>query len=110
HGAQPLFDAVDVDNGDAAALRHWHHHVALVAGRTDLPDWQAPGYSAWRLAERTLLNPGSQGGACYRIALTPPDGVVCDWRAGDIVEIGPRNDPAAVTRFLTGVAMDGASL
>ena len=43
-GATPLFDLVEVDNGDPAALRHWQHHLGLLAGRSDLPDWQAPVY------------------------------------------------------------------
>lgn len=108
HGALSLFDAVEVDNGDDAALRHWHHHVALFAGRTDLPDWQPPRYATWRLEQRTLLNPGSQGDPCFLVALTPPDGVACDWRAGDIVEIGPRNDPAVVADYLSILATDAS--
>ena len=54
---QPLFDRVDVDNGDAAALRHWQHHLGLLAGRGDLPDWETPAYEPWR-----LQGADSQGG------------------------------------------------
>ena len=89
-GAQPLFDRVDVDRGDPAALRHWQRHLALLAGRPDLPDWEAPAYRTWRLAERVLLNPGSAGPPCYHLALVPADGELPDWQAGDIAEIGPR--------------------
>lgn len=89
-GATPLFDLVEVDNDDPAALRHWQHHLGLLAGRSDLPDWQAPVYEPWRLAARTLLNPGSQGGPCYLLTLTPPTGQAAHWQAGDIAEIGPR--------------------
>jgi len=103
HGARPLFDAVEVDDGDDAALRHWHHHVAVFAGRTDLPDWQVPRYLTWRLDRRTLLNPGSEGGSCFLVSLTPPDASACDWRAGDLVEIGPRNDPAVVSQWLAAL-------
>ena len=74
HGAAPLFDLVEVDNGDPAALRHWQHHLGLLAGRSDLPDWQAPAYQSWRLAAREQLNPQSQGGPCYLLTLTPPTG------------------------------------
>lgn len=91
-GATPLFDLVEVDNGDPAALRHWQHHLGLLAGRSDLPDWQAPVYESWRLASRTLLNPGSQGGPCYLLTLTPPAGQTAQWLAGDIAEIGPRQE------------------
>ncbi len=89
-GAAPLFDLVEVDDGDPAALRHWQHHLGLLAGRSDLPDWQAPAYESWRLARRELLNPGSQGGPCYLLTLTPPDTGAPVWQAGDIAEIGPR--------------------
>lgn len=91
-GAVPLFDLVEVDNGDPAALRHWQHHLGLLAGRSDLPDWEAPVYESWRLADRTLLNPGSQGGPCLLITLTPPAEGSRPWQAGDIAEIGPRRE------------------
>jgi sulfite reductase (NADPH) flavoprotein alpha-component len=91
-GAAPLFDLVEVDNGDPAALRHWQHHLGLLAGRSDLPDWQAPAYQSWRLASRKRLNPGSQGGPCYLLTLTPPAGADGAWQAGDIAEIGPRRE------------------
>ncbi|PPA75144.1 oxidoreductase [Achromobacter spanius] len=89
-GATPLFDMVEVDNGDPAALRHWQHHLSLLTGRSDLPDWQAPDYEPWRLAARTLQNPGSAGGPCYLLTLTPPAHGKPSWLAGDIAEIGPR--------------------
>lgn len=91
-GAAPLFDLVEVDNGDAAALRHWQHHLGLLAGRHDLPDWEAPAYESWRLAARERLNPHSQGGPCYLLTLTPPTAGACRWQAGDIAEIGPRRE------------------
>ncbi|MFD4840542.1 sulfite reductase subunit alpha [Achromobacter sp. NPDC058515] len=89
-GATPLFDLVEVDNDDAAALRHWQHHLGLLAGRSDLPDWEAPVYDSWRLAARVQLNPHSQGGPCYLLTLTPPAEGARPWQAGDIAEIGPR--------------------
>ncbi|SSW62896.1 sulfite reductase subunit alpha [Achromobacter agilis] len=91
-GAVPLFDLVEVDNGDPAALRHWQHHLGLLAGRSDLPDWQAPAYQPWRLASRKRLNPDSQGGPCYLLTLTPPADVDSTWQAGDIAEVGPRRE------------------
>ncbi|QKQ46668.1 MULTISPECIES: sulfite reductase subunit alpha [Achromobacter] len=91
-GATPLFDLVEVDNGDPAALRHWQHHLGLLAGRSDLPDWQAPAYQSWRLAAREHLNPHSEGGPCYLLTLTPPSDAEAAWEAGDIAEIGPRRE------------------
>jgi sulfite reductase (NADPH) flavoprotein alpha-component len=91
-GAQALFDRVEVDDGDPAALRHWQGKLSVLTGVTDAPDWSRPAYGRWTLAERELLNPGSPGGEAWRVRLTPPDGGA--WQAGDILEIGPRNDPA----------------
>lgn len=108
-GAQPLFDLVEVDNGEAGALRHWQHHLGQLAGRTDLPDWSAPAYRPWRLSERALSNPGSVGGPAMRIALVPADGAALDWRAGDIAEIGPRNGAEDVARWLLASGHDGGA-
>jgi sulfite reductase (NADPH) flavoprotein alpha-component len=88
--ASPLFDLVEVNNGDEGALRHWQHHVAQLAGVATQPDWSRPAYQAWRLIERELLNPGSVGGPCFHISLVPEDAALLNWHAGDIVEIGPR--------------------
>ncbi|USQ95089.1 sulfite reductase subunit alpha [Caulobacter sp. RL271] len=96
-GAAPLFDRVEVDDGDPGALRHWQGQLSLLTGVTDAPDWSRPAYGRWTLAERRLLNPGGPGGEAWHIRLTPPDPSVGDgaaWQAGDILEIGPRNDPA----------------
>lgn len=93
-GAAPLFDRVDVDDGDPAALRHWQGQLSALTGVTDAPDWSRPAYGRWTLAERTLLNPGSPGGEAWHIRLVPADAAT--WVAGDILEIGPRNNPAEV--------------
>lgn len=107
NGAQPLFDRIEVDAGDAGALRHWQHRIGHLAGRTDLPDWSAPTYGAWQLAEREWLNIGSPGGRAYRLALTPHDPTDLMWQAGDIAEIGPRNDDVSIASWLTAAALDG---
>ena len=99
-GAEPLFDRIDVDAMDAGALRHWQHNLGVMSGRTDMPDWTAPQYQRWTLAERRHLNLGSPGGATHHIALTPPQGVQATWQAGDIVEVGPRHSPARVAEFV----------
>ncbi|RDZ29355.1 sulfite reductase subunit alpha [Lysobacter silvisoli] len=106
-GAEPLFDLVEVDNGDAGALRHWQHHLGLLAGHTELADWSAPAYAAWRLSERRHLNPGSAGGPAFHIALTPEDAANLRWQAGDIAEIGPRNGDADVAAWLAAAGLDG---
>lgn len=105
-GAQPLFDPVDVDNGDDGALRHWQHHLGVLSGAAELPDWQRPAYQRWTLRERRLLNAGSLGGPCYHLALVPPESTT--WQAGDIAEIEPRHGLATVQQWLGDAGLDGA--
>lgn len=105
-GAQALFDPVEVDREDEAALRHWQHHLAMLSGASDLPDWQAPAYQRWQLTERRLLNPGSVGEPCFHLALQPLQGSL-SWQAGDLVEIGPCHAPARVTAWLSARGLDG---
>lgn len=109
HGAAPLFDRVEVDDGDPAALRHWQGQVGLLAGVTDAPDWTRPRYGRWRLAERRRLNPGGPGDAAFHIRLEPLDGAIA-WTAGDILEVGPRNAPAEVAALLARLGLDPAAL
>jgi sulfite reductase (NADPH) flavoprotein alpha-component len=94
-GAEPLFDRVEVDDGDAGALRHWRHQLAAVAGAPVAADWAPPAFDRWRLVERSRLNPGSPGGEAWLLAFEPV-GHAPDWQAGDIAEIGlPPVDGAA---------------
>ncbi len=92
-GARPLFDRVEVDNGETGAIRHWQHQLNRITGLTDAPDWAPPLYAPWRLIERERLNgPDSPGEGLWRIALEPV-GDLHDWRAGDIAEIGVPSAP-----------------
>ena len=111
-GAEALFDRVEVDDGDPAALRHWQGQLALITGVTDAPDWSRPAYGRWTLTERRLLNPGSPGGEAWHVRLEPEDKTT--WEAGDILEIGPRNNaaeiaalglPAALADTLSGLRL-----
>ena len=106
-GAQPLFDLIEVDNGDLGALRHWQHHLGVLVGAPELPDWVAAPYQHWRLAERRHVNPGSAGGPAYALRLEPGADAGLNWQAGDIAEIGPRNAPSAVTAWLQASGLPG---
>lgn len=108
HGAQPLFDIVEVDNADESALRHWQHHLGQLGGVTDLPDWTQPRYEPWKLLERRELNPGSIGGGAFHLAIAPPAESSPAWVAGDIAEIGPQHSSQAVAALLSqaGLAAD----
>ena len=86
-GAAPLFDRVEVDDGDTGAIRHWQHQLGLLTGSTVQADWTPPAFDRWRLVERTHLNPGSPGGEAWLMAFEPV-GHAPDWVAGDIAEIG----------------------
>ncbi len=101
HAAQPLFDTVEVDNADPAALRHWQQLLGQLGGDTsDVPDWSPPAYQPWRLQERRLVNPGSVGGPVFQLQLQPEDTALLTWEAGDIAEIGPRQSPAVVAQWM----------
>ena len=105
-GARALFDPVEVDSEDEASLRHWQHHLAMLSGVSDLPDWQAPKYQRWQLIERRLLNPGSVGEPCFHLELKPLQGST-NWQAGDLVEIGPCHAPDKVATWLSSRELDG---
>jgi sulfite reductase (NADPH) flavoprotein alpha-component len=108
NGARALFDAVEVDNSDQAALRHWQQQLSTLTHQGRIADWTEPAYACWRLVSRRLLNPGSAGAPAYRIRLEPIGGDRLQWEAGDIAEVGPRHDAAAVEVLMTSrsLAMD----
>ena len=106
-GATPLFDRIEVDDGDTAALRHWQHHLGRLSGRSDLPDWSPPRYGRWRLAARRCVNPGSIGGPVFHLELMPQPGEDAQWTAGDIAEIGPEQSAHDVAAFLAAAGRDG---
>ncbi|MDB5821103.1 MAG: oxidoreductase, partial [Rhizobacter sp.] len=74
-GATPLFDRIEVDRGNEAALLRWRHEVGRIAGIGDLPDWQAPAYERWTLQGRRLLNAGSLGEQAWLVTVAPSSAV-----------------------------------
>jgi sulfite reductase (NADPH) flavoprotein alpha-component len=107
-GATPLFERIDVDRGDAAALENWQHHLARLAGTIDTPDWEAPAYGNWRIVERELLNPGSAGSPLYRLALAPVDTVLPEWEAGDLAQVSAPVDPEHPREYsIASIPSDG---
>ncbi|MGX9962909.1 flavodoxin domain-containing protein [Roseomonas sp. F4] len=97
HGATPLFERIEVDDGDPEALGRWQREIG-VSG------WDAPAAEPWTLVERRLLNPGSQGEAAYHLAFAPV-GDLPAWQPGDIASVLPRNAPAEVARLLAQLAL-----
>lgn len=108
HQARPLFDLVEVDNGDTGALRHWQNHLSALSGGVEIADWERPRYGAWQLVGRRLLNPGSAGAPAFHLAFVPDDASPLDWQAGDIAEVGPCHAAADVARSLDMLGVDGS--
>ena len=109
-GATLLFDRIEVDDGDAAAVRHWQRQLGAIVGRALDADWTPPAFDRWRLVSRAHLNPGSPGGEVWRLAFEPVDHAPV-WMAGDIAEIGlPAVDggaPASREYSIASLPVDG---
>jgi sulfite reductase (NADPH) flavoprotein alpha-component len=112
-GATPLFDMVEVDNGDGGALRRWQYEIAQLAGdgsaATEQADWATPEYEPWALVSRDRINAGSVGGPVHDIRLRAR-GAMPRWTAGDLVEIGPEHDAAAVAAWMQAHGIDDRML
>jgi len=107
-GASPLFERIEVDNANEAAMAEWHHRLSHLAGTSDLPDWQAPAWEPWRLLAREHLNPGSAGGPTFHLELAPSSGVAADWRSGDLVQVRAPADPSRPREYsIASIAADG---
>jgi sulfite reductase (NADPH) flavoprotein alpha-component len=107
-GAQQLFARIDVDRSADAAIGQWRQQLSHLAGTSDAPDWSAPSYQPWRLAQRVLLNPGSAGAPVYHIELTPPAGLP-DWQSGDLVQIAAPAEPDRPREYsIASIPFDGA--
>ncbi|MFO3704883.1 sulfite reductase subunit alpha [Xanthomonas codiaei] len=110
-GGTRLFERIDVDNADPRALLQWQHRLAaLTPALASQPAWSVPTYASWQLRERVHVNPGSAGAPIYRLRLTPHDGALPQWSAGDIAEIAPQNAPAQVEAWLQRHRCDGAQM
>lgn len=102
--AQPLFDLLCADRGDAGVLRHWQHQLGHISGHSDFSDWQPAPYQRWRLDRRACLNPGSSGAPVFHLGLSNPEQAL--WRAGDIAEIGPQHSLPETEALLRRLSHD----
>lgn len=113
-GARPLFEAIEVDNGDAAALARWQARLETLGGQVGAGMPGTAEFGEWRLLSRQLMNPGSEGGEVHHLRLQPA-AASCgtpgfDWRAGDIAEVRiEADDGTAVLReySIASVPADG---
>ncbi|MCP8463805.1 sulfite reductase flavoprotein subunit alpha [Pseudomonas sp. ZM23] len=106
-GARPLFEGIDVDNGDAAALHDWQQQLARLSGSAPQAAFSAPAFEVWSLVGREHLNPGSQGESTWLLRLAAPSDSQIDWSAGDLVEIAPRQPEFLVEAWLDRLGLDG---
>lgn len=96
-GAQALFARIDVNQADPVAIAQWHKEIEALGAAPPAPTLAQP-LLPWSIVERQHLNPGSQGGPVFQIALHPPAGQNWPhWQAGDLVEIEAPH--AAATRL-----------
>lgn len=100
-----MFDRLEADRGDPGVLRHWQHQLAHLSGDSNFSDWLPAPYQIWRLTGRHCLNPGSSGAPVQLLTLAPPSEQT-SWRAGDIVEVGPRHALARIEALLHDVGLD----
>ncbi|HEY4080796.1 MAG TPA: sulfite reductase subunit alpha [Burkholderiaceae bacterium] len=107
-GANAMFQRIEVDRGDEAALALWRQNLSHLAGTAELPEWSAAPFEAWRLEERRLLNPGSQGGPVFHLEFSPNAGTpLPDWEAGDLVQLQLESDAAPREYTIASLPADG---
>lgn len=105
-GAHPLFGMIEVDDHDARALRQWCDELERF-GADVQPDSTGEPAQAWRLASRTVLNPGSPGGAVHDLVLEPVPGTTPAWRGGDIAVVQPPGADAAREYSIASTPAEG---
>ena len=107
-GAVSLFQRIDVNRSAAPALESWRHQLSHLAGTSDAPDWSAPAFADWRLAERRLLNPDSAGAPVYHLELEPCSGPLPEWQSGDLVQIAAPAEPDRPREYsIASIPSDG---
>ncbi len=108
-GAQALFERIDVDRADPAALAEWQQRLAGLTGASAPLALDTPGFDPWHLVVRQQVNPGSQGGPLFHIELEPAPGVALPpWESGDLVQVLAPADPARPREYsVASIPADG---
>ncbi|MES2259042.1 MAG: sulfite reductase subunit alpha [Pseudomonadota bacterium] len=107
-GAHRLFERIEVDRSAAPAIAAWRQQLSHLAGTSDAPDWSAPAFAEWRLAERRQLNGGSAGAPIYHIELEPAAGALPHWHSGDLAQVAAPADPERARDYsIASVPADG---
>lgn len=108
-GARRLFERIEMNGRDDESEQRWRRQLTALGAAT-VAGWEEAPVQSWTLAQRKLLNPGSQGGGVHHVRLKVNAATSPGWTAGDIVEIYPHNDPAAVARVLSAAGLDAGAL
>lgn len=110
-------ELICVDNMNAQSLQVWQERVGVLrqqllgesAVQQPDADWlQTPASTAFMLAQRCLLNPGSQGGALYQLDWVPQAGALPHWESGDLVSLCVAADPERARDYsIASIVADG---
>ncbi|QIL79849.1 nitric oxide synthase [Diaphorobacter sp. HDW4A] len=114
-------ELVCVDNMHRATLQAWQSRVNTLtqewlgdAGESQPPasareDWLlAPASTLFTLKARSLLNPGSEGGALYRLDWVVAGGELPEWQSGDLASLCVPTDPEHARDYsIASIMADG---
>lgn len=108
-GAQALFERIDVDRADPAALAQWQQRLASLTGGRVLTMPNTPGFEPWHIAVRQVVNPGSVGEPLFHLELAPAPGVALPtWESGDLVQVLAPADPTRPREYsVASIPADG---
>ncbi len=95
-GATALQPCTTVDKLNPKNLQAWQNLLIQLGGNREVSLIAEP--DEWRLTERTLLNPGSQGMPTYHLCFEPANAKTVDWQAGDLVELTLKDNQTTETR------------
>ncbi len=108
-GAQPMFERIDVDNGEPESLHAWWRELSHIAATADLPEWQDVPFEPWVLRDRRHLNPGSAGAPVYHLELVRQGAATGGWQSGDLLQIQIPADPTRPRDYsIASIPADGA--
>lgn len=105
--AQPVFNIIEVDNGNKTDLEHWYTALANITHKEVQAVISEKTFDHWTLNSRQVLNAGSQGEPAFELQLLPLHDE--SWHAGDIMEIQPENSSKRITAFIQQHHLDASS-
>ena len=98
NNAKALFSTIEVNNADNDDIQRWNESLAH-ATQLDLAAMSIDKvFDEWKLNQRTLLNPNSQGQPAFNIELTAQHEAT--WQAGDIAEVRSGNSIERLESFI----------